>query len=147
MNRLLAISLVSALVVFAAPARSAGAEEARAAAERFGAALSAADGEVLRDLLPRKGKVRLRLVRLAGPEEGSYSAEQVESLLLTFLEGAELRDFAIVRTEGNPGDYGLIHASAKLVDRNGRDIEIRLHITFEPERRRWVLRELRETPP
>jgi hypothetical protein len=122
-------------------------EQAQDTAREFGRALTQSDTAALRSLLPEMGKVRLRLVRMAGPEEGSYSPGQVETLLADFLRRGSVESFAILRDEGSHDGYALVHGLAKVVCPEGQHEEIHLHLTFEAERGRWVLREIRETPP
>jgi len=126
--------------------RQPGSGEAEAAARRFGRALIRGDASELRPLMPKRGKLRLLLVCL-GPEEGSYSGSQVEALLKGFLRSGAVHRFEVERTEGEAGHLALIDGKASVTDRQGRAHEIELHLTFQPEDGRWVLREIRETGP
>ena len=121
-------------------------EEAQKAALRFGQALSQSDVAKLKPMLPSEGKVRVRLLRL-GPEQGSFGAGQVEALLQDFLRQGTVPSFEVVRTEAADESYALVKTLARVVDREGRDADVYLHLTFQPEGGRWVLREIRETPP
>ncbi len=142
-------ALVVALTVFPALAASdaPAAEEVKRAALEFGEALTSADAGRLRPLLPTRGKVRLHLVCL-GPEEGSYSGGQVMALLSDFLRHGSVQGFQIGRVEGGRSKgYALAHGRARLTDREGKAQQPNVHLTFEREAERWVLREIRESPP
>jgi hypothetical protein len=121
-------------------------EAVQKAAIRFGQALSLADAAKLEPILPSEGKVRVRLLRL-GPEQGSFGAGQVEALLQDFLRQGTVPSFEVVRTEAADETFALVKALARVVDREGTDADVYLHLTFQPEGGRWVLREIRETPP
>ena len=138
------VLLVSALVL---PSHaSTGEQQAKIAALKFGSALTRGDASALKAVLPAQGRVGLRLVRF-GPEEGSYSAEQVEALFKDFLRQGEVRSFDLLRLQCATDQFTLVHARAGVNDREGRPREIDLHLTFRPEGDRWVLRESRETSP
>ena len=122
-------------------------DEAKQGALRFGQALTSADMALLRPLLPVRGKVRLRLIHVAGPEEGSYSPGQVESLLGGFLGKNRIDSFEIVRDEGSRDGFAIVHALVHVRCPDGKASRVHLHLTFEPEEGRWILREIRETPP
>jgi hypothetical protein len=119
-------------------------ELSKRAAQRFGEALLEGRASGLRAVLPARGKVYLSLGRL-GPEEGSFGAGQVEALLGDFLASGRVRSFEIVRVEAEGGGSSLVHARIGLVDRDGRPAAARLHLAFEREGDRWVLREIKET--
>jgi hypothetical protein len=121
-------------------------EAAQKVAVRFGQALTLSDAAKLKPMLPGEGKVRVRLLRL-GPEQGSFGARQVEALLQDFLRQGTVPSFEVVRTEAADESYALVKARARVVDRNGADADVYLHLTFQPEGGRWVLREIRESPP
>jgi hypothetical protein len=140
------IVLAGALSSTAAPAGPT-AEQAQEAAADFGRALTRGEITILRPLLPERGKVRLRLMRMAGPEEGAYSPGQVEALLGDFLKRGSVESFKIVRDEGSHDGYALVHGLARIVCAEGHRFEVHLHLTFEPEQGRWILREIRESPP
>ena len=125
---------------------SSGEEQARTAALEFGRALTRDDAQAMRSILPTRGKVRLRLVRF-GPEEGAYSAQQVQALFNDFLRQGAVRSFDLLRLQSAEDQYALAQARARVVDRDGRPADVDLHLTFQPEGDRWVLREIRETPP
>ncbi|MCP3978777.1 MAG: hypothetical protein GY716_05535 [bacterium] len=131
-----------------APTHASGPGEpaARKAAEAVGAALVRGDTSQLRTLLPERGKVQLRLARL-GPEEGFFSPGQVQTLLRDFLGHGSIDSFRIRHFEHEAGCYALARAAAKVTDRDGRPANLELHLAFQPEGERWVLRELREAPP
>jgi hypothetical protein len=121
-------------------------EQARDAAARFGQALTKGDASLLRSILPQRGKVQLRLLSL-GPGDGSFSAGQVESLIRDFLEQGSVQSFELVGMEHDAQRYALAHGRASLTDRQGRAVRSELHLGFQPEDGRWVLREIRETRP
>ena len=87
-----------------------------------------------------------RLLRF-GPEEGSYSSEQVQALFKDFFRQGSVRSFELLRLQCASEQFALVHARAGLADRDGRPAEVDLHLTFQPEDGQWVLREIRETPP
>lgn len=123
-----------------------GAEEASQAALRFGKALMAEDASALKAVLPRQGKVRVRLDCL-GPENGSLSSEQLTALLGDFLRQGAVRSFRVVRTEVEDERFALVQSVAAAVDREGARRELHLDLTFQPEAGGWTLREIRESPP
>jgi hypothetical protein len=147
----LATALILLLVAFPTAAQDQddappGEEQARTAALAFGRALTNADASLLKPLLPRRGKVRLRLVRF-GPEDGSYSAGQVVVLFDDFLQQGSVGSFTVLRAEGGHPGYALAHGRAGLTDPEGRSCRVDLHLTFQPEGGHWVLREIRESSP
>jgi hypothetical protein len=117
---------------------------ARQAADRFGQALVRADPSLLRSILPEQGQVQLKLVRL-GPEDGFFSASQVEALLRDFLALGQVRSFTTTRVEYDPQGVALVSAQVALDDRDGGAGAVGLHLAFQPEGDAWVLREVRET--
>jgi hypothetical protein len=121
-----------------------GAEGARRAAAAFGSALLAGKADALRPLLPERGRVRLTLARL-GPEQGSFGAHQVEALFRDFLAHGRFTSFDVARCEGDAKGSALAHAAATIVDRDGRNGRIALHLGLETEGGRWVLREVKES--
>lgn len=141
------IVLVAAASVTAAePVPALGEEQARQAALAFGQALLRADTSLLKPILPERGRLRMRLHRL-GPEEGSYSACQVEALLKEFLREGSVRSFDVLRLECDGERYALVQSRARVTDGSGVAAVIDLHLTFQPEGQRWALREVRESPP
>lgn len=150
MRRSIAISLLALVACLAwgprLRAQEPGDEEARSAALQFGLALKQADPAALRSILPQRGKVQLRL-QVLGPEEGSFSAGQVEALLQDFFSQGSARSFDLLSVEHDPRHYALARGRAVLVDRQGRPARVELHLAFQPEDGRWVLREIRETRP
>jgi len=127
----------------AVPDEEAAVEEA---AREFGRALTSAELSRLKPLLPRRGKVHLRLEHL-GPEQGSFSAGQVLALLDDFLTVGKVRSFKLSpRCEGDRRKYTIVRGQAAVTDRDGRDVLIELRLTIVPEDGRWILREIRETP-
>lgn len=136
-------ALALASLVALPPARAAS-DPARAAAEAFGRALVGGRAEALRPLLPTRGKVRMTLVRF-GPEDGTFAPQQVEALFRSFLATGKVTSFVVSRCESDGRSSGLAHARAALVDRDGRGGRVGVHLGFEPEGERWVLREVKET--
>jgi hypothetical protein len=141
------ISLILALACGACPAAFAAApeEEAAAAAERFSQAMVAGDPSLLRPILPRSGKVQLRL-ELLGPERGYFSAPQVVAVLADFLAHGKISSVEILRVEQSREGFAVVHGQAALTDRQGRPFRVDIHLGLQPESDRWVLREIRETP-
>ena len=144
-KRSVAIALACLL---ATAAVAAGPDErgARQAADRFGQALVRSDPSLLRSILPREGKVQLKLVRL-GPEDGFFSASQVEALLRDFLSLGQVESFETTRVDYDPQGVALVAAQVALQDREGGARAVGLHLAFQPEGNAWVLREVRETGP
>ena len=134
------------LLAWLAPAALAGEgpSEVRQAAERVGQALQAKQTGALRKLLPETGKIELSLARL-GPEDGAFAPPQVEALFRDFLASGSVRSFEVVRVEGECKAHGVAHAQAAVVDRQGSPARVGLHLTFQLEGGRWVLRGMRET--
>jgi hypothetical protein len=114
------------------------------AAKAFGVAITSSDLKPLRSVLPEQGRVRLKLVHF-GPEDGQFSASQVEAILKAFLANGSVDSFEIVRVEGDDRNYGMVIGRAALIDRNGRPRRVGLLLSFQPEAGRWVLREIKET--
>jgi hypothetical protein len=142
-------AIVTAAFAFAAwttPALSQApdAEAARSAARHFGQSLVASRPSALRAILPEHGNVRLVLTRL-GPENGSFGASQVEALFGDFLSVGQVRSFELVRLQSDGTSSALAQGRAVIVDRDGRPGRVALHLAFEPEGSRWVLREVKET--
>jgi hypothetical protein len=50
-----------------------------------------------------------------------------------------------MRCESDGRRSALAHGRAAITDRDGRQGRIGLHLGFEPEGERWVLREVKET--
>ena len=119
-------------------------EPARVAARRFGQALVASQAQGLREILPEHGNVRLVLSRL-GPENGSFGAGQVEALFRDFLAVGQVRSFEVLRLQSDGTNSALVQGRVMIVDREGRPCRVALHLAFEPEGPRWVLREVKET--
>ena len=138
----LGFAVVSAL---AATLYAAGGDDAaKAAATTFGRALVSRSAEGLRPILPERGRVHLTLSRL-GPEEGLFGARQVEALFRDFLASGKVASFDIGRCETGEGRSALVHGKAAITDRDGRSGRVGLHLAFEREGERWVLREVKET--
>lgn len=121
-----------------------GTEAARVAARQFGQSLVASQPAALRAILPEHGNVRLVLTRL-GPENGSFGASQVEALFRDFLSVGQVRSFEVLRLQCDGTSSALVQGRASVVDRDGRPARVTLHLAFEPEGSRWVLREVKET--
>jgi hypothetical protein len=137
---ILAFSLLIPVGAVAAP----GEQAAREAAALFAAAMQSGDASKLRPILPSRGKVQLRLERL-GPEQGYFSARQVEALLAEFLAEGKVLSLDVLRVEQDREGFALVHARAGLTDRAGRPCRVELHLGLQPEGESWVLREIRET--
>lgn len=136
----LLIGLLAGVVI----AESPGKEAALAAVNTFGSAMKSGEASLLRPLLPQKGKVQLKLVRL-GPEQGSFSASQVEALLRDFLAQGSVQGFHVLRLDDDPHGLALASTRVDLTDKQGRPATVELHLTFQSEGDRWVLRGIRET--
>jgi hypothetical protein len=135
-----ALALAWSVAIAAGPSEG----QARAAADAVGQALTRSDPSLMRPVLPARGKVKLHLVNL-GPEQGFFSSRQVEALLSGFLSQGSVESFQAQRVEFDE-ERSLVHARAKIVDRQGRPVSVELHLAFQPEDGHWVLREIRETP-
>jgi hypothetical protein len=141
--------LLAVLIVFgvvSAAADDLSSDAARKSAMQFGQALKEADVGILRTILPAQGKVRLNLHCL-GPAEGFFSPGQVEALLREFLEQGSIRSFDLVGLDHDPKHFAIAHGRSLLTDREGRPARVEIYLAFQPEGKRWVLREVRETRP
>jgi hypothetical protein len=136
------LAVVAALAL--AQASSAADDGARKAADAFGHALVTRSASALQPILPQQGRVHLSLIRL-GPEEGLFGARQVEAVFRDFLASGSVASFEVMRCESDPKRSALAHGRAVIVDRDGRSGKIGIHLGFEPEGDRWVLREVKET--
>jgi len=140
-----AVLVVSLALPAALPFRAAtGEEEARRSARLFGQALTSGQASLLRTILPESGKIHLAAPRL-GPEEGYFGASQVEALLGDFLSQGSVRSFEVLRLESDGKTNALARARAVLTDRQGRPARLGIHLSFQTEDDRWVLREIKET--
>lgn len=139
---LLALACLTALPLRGAPAL--GESEARSAAQQVGSALRQGNPSLLRPVLPARGNVQLRL-QVLGPVDGSFSPGQVEALLRDFFRQGSANSFELLSVEHDPQRYALARGRATLTDRQGRPASADLHLAFQPEDGRWVLREIRET--
>jgi hypothetical protein len=138
----LGMALVAAFALTLAAAG--GDDGARAAAKTFGSALVAGNAAALRPILPDRGKVHLILSRL-GPEDGSFAARQVEALFHDFFARGRVGSFEVTRCESDGKRSALAHATAAITDRDGRPGRVGIHLGFESEGNRCVLREVKET--
>ena len=141
-SALLVIAALTSTVLSAAT----GEELARSSAQEFGRALTLSDTNQFKPLLPDRGKVRLRLFGF-GPAEGSYSPDQVAALFNDFLREGKVRSFKIQRVECAGERFAFVKSTLKVANRDGHEATVELHLTFQPEGKRWVLREIREAPP
>jgi hypothetical protein len=132
------------LVLIATLTAAYGDDAVKAAAASFGRALVAKDAEALRPLLPERGRVHLTLARL-GPEEGMFGSRQVEALFRDFLASGKVSSFDVGRCQKGADSSALVHGKATVTDRDGRSVRVGLHLAFEREGERWVLREVKET--
>ncbi len=139
--------IFAAVLAIALPglAASSGEDGARAAASVFGRALTGGSATALRPILPERGRVHLALSRL-GPEDGLFGAQQVEALFRDFFARASAASFDLVKCEGEARGGARAHGVAAITDREGRRSRVGLHLGFEMEGDRWVLREVKETP-
>jgi hypothetical protein len=136
--------LAVVVAVACTPAATFADDGAKKAANVFGQALVARAPSALRPILPQQGRVHLSLIRL-GPEEGLFGAQQVEAVFRDFLASGSVASFELVRCESDPKRSALAHGRAAITDRQGRSVRIGIHLGFEPEGDRWVLREVKET--
>jgi hypothetical protein len=143
----LAIAVCLAALPFAASIASPADDgSARRCATHFGNALSSANASALRAILPARGKVQVDLDRL-GPEEGSFSAGQVEALFHAFLKRGRVDGFEVLRIDDDRTDYAMAHVRATLLDPStGRRTQVDVRLAMQPEGDGWVLREIRESP-
>jgi hypothetical protein len=136
-------AVVAALAAGAADrAGPPGASEAAAA---FGRALVARNAGSLQPILPQEGRVHVMLSRM-GPEDGRFGASQVVALFRDFLATGKVSAFEIVRCECDGASSALAHGRASIIDRDGKSARVGVHLGFEREGPRWVLREVKETP-
>ena len=143
-----AILSILSILMFAGllGAQSAETDDARKSAERFARALEGSNAGLIGAMLPEQGKIQLRLRRL-GPEEGAFSGRQVESLFRDFFRQGVIRSAEVERIDQQTGSYALGRLRVHGVDAEGRKLDLRLHLGFQTENERWILREIRETPP
>ena len=144
MVRSLAVTLALGLMLWSQLPAAGAEEDARQAAHRFGRALTSSRPQDLRSILPSQGKIRLKLLRL-GPEDGYFGPGQVEAIFRDFLAEGSVRSFELGRLETDGRSFCLVHARAALSDRQGHPARVRLHLSFQPEASRWVLREIKES--
>jgi hypothetical protein len=142
--RLPIVVLAAAVIATAVAADGLRKEDAREAARAFGEALTSARAADLRSILPARGKIHLALNRL-GPEEGIFGASQVEAVFRDFLAGGKVDSFDLARCESDGRSSALAHAHATVTDRDGRAGRVGIHLAFQPEDGRWVLREVKES--
>ncbi len=143
----LAMILVPVSVGADVSSAESGEVQTRQAALGLGNALLRSDTSLLRPLLPRHGKVRMRLTCF-GPEEGSFSAGQVEAVFSSFFRHGAVKTFDLIRLESDEsGRFALAQGRVSVIDRDGRRNKVDIHLTFEPEEGRWVLRGIRESQP
>ncbi len=121
-----------------------GEDEARRSARLFGQALTSGQASLLRPILPATGKIHLAVSRLV-PEEGYFGASQVEALLADFLSQGSVRSFEVLRLESDGKTNALARGRAVLTDRQGRPVRLGIHLAFQTEDDRWVVREIKET--
>lgn len=141
-----ALSCFAALMALtAAIAAPPAGDGARDAAATFGRALTAKNAGALSPILPERGRVHVALTRM-GPEDGRFSASQVVALFRDFLASGKVSSFEVARVECDGDRSALAHARAMIVDRGGRSGRVGVHLAFEREAERWVLREVKETP-
>ena len=119
-------------------------EDARSAAATFGRALTSSRADMLKPVLPMKGKVQLALGRL-GPEDGMFASGQVVAVFRDFLAGGRVTSFDVVSVDADERTGAQALSRASIVDRDGRKATIGLRLGFQPEDGRWVLREVKET--
>jgi hypothetical protein len=127
-----------------ARAEDAGEGEARRSARVFGQALTSGQASLLRAILPTGGKVHVAVPKIV-PEEGWFTGSQVEALLADFLSQGSVRSFEVLRLESDGKTNALARGRAVLTDRQGRPQRLGIHLAFQPEDERWVLREIKET--
>ena len=143
-NLAMVLGILAALALAPGAVVPAGDDAIRAAARQVCEALADGNAAALRPVLPGSGKVRLSLARL-GPEEGAFGPPQVEALLRDFLtRGGRVRSFRLARVEGEGRSHAIVQARLALQDRDGHPADVILHMSFQLESGRWVLRGLKE---
>ena len=70
---------------------------------------------------------------------------KVEAIFGDFLEHAAVRSFAIARVESDGGNYALVRATAGVSDADGREVQVSLQLSLEPEAGRWIVRGIKES--
>jgi hypothetical protein len=145
-RRILLAALLAANLVIGPLAAADAPDErhAREAADAFGRALVRGQAAALRDVLPAKGKVRLRL-SCAGTEEGYYSASQVAALFGEYFGRRDITDVAVSRIDWDQRQYAVVRMRSTATDAEGRQATVGWLLTIEAEGGRWVVREIRET--
>jgi hypothetical protein len=97
-------------------------------------------------VLPERGRLHLSLTKF-GPENGHFGRKQVEALFGDFFTRGSVRSFEVLSLECEADSYAIVQARARIVGGDGRNANVVLHLAFETEDERWVLREIRETTP
>jgi len=110
----------------------------------FGQALTSGQASLLRTILPTAGKVHFAVPRIV-PEEGWFTASQLEALLADFLSQGSVRSSEVLRLESDGKTAAFARGRAVATDRQGRPLRLGIHLAFEPEDDRWILREIKET--
>lgn len=137
------VCLLAALLAAGSLLGATGEDDARRSARLFGQALTTGQASLLRPILPASGKVHLAVSSLV-PEEGYFGASQVEALLADFLSQGSVRSFEVLRLESDGKTNALARGRAVLTDRQGRPVRLGIHLAFQTEDDRWVVREIKE---
>ena len=137
------VVVVVAAALFVAPAQSSTEADVRAAADGLMAWLAGGPASAPTRILPDRGTVQFGL-RTLGSARSAVGSGQAKAVL------AELRDSvrgyrtAIGSVDVEESSWAWVRISIE--DRDGRPVTVLL-LAFHAEDGRWVLRELRETPP
>lgn len=143
MRRTALLLFVMLVTPVGSPWAGTGKDDASEAARRFGSALTSASSSSLKPLLPVRGTVHLALKRLA-QEEGSFGSSQVEAVFHDALSRVVVRSYEVIRIECDGQTMAVVRGRAGLTDAQGRSGQVSLHLSFQPEDGRWVIREIKE---
>ena len=145
MRRIIPGLLVFAISLTALPTPAeTGRKEAGQAADRFAQVLGSGKTASLETILPRSGKI---LVSFTGTGRGAgyFGISQVEALLGSYLAEYRFSECRIDHIEVQESSYCRIDLTANRSGPDGAREAVVFRLAFQPERDRWVLREIRES--
>ncbi len=124
---------------------------ARESADVFIQAVLSGKPARLAPVLPEGGKI---LVSLRTPANGKSSraesaylgVSQTRAVLKDLLSGDTLSDGRIQRIDCSENSYAQVEISFRRTPSSGLGPTVRIRLGLQPEKGRWVLREIRETP-
>jgi hypothetical protein len=120
-------------------------EGAGEAVNAFGQALTSGKSSALKRWFPDDGKIRVRLVQF-GDEQGALRSGQLLVILQAFFERGAVDRFKIETIE-EADTIAIVIAIVQLRTTHGTRESVRLHLSFQRNGDRWVVREFREARP